>query len=344
MYDRVPTIRTPAELLDRALGRAARIVKADRDSFYRVRKTTLARIESATDRLVTTLQGYVRAFPNLDRVSTYERELIDLVLGVRALQRALSRLEGASETVRELGRRGAADAKRSSKREALVENHRRVVGRVSSVVRDLREPLEFLAHARAVLQKVPDVTPDDPTLVLAGYPNVGKSSLLARLSRARPEIAPYPFTTKQIEIGHFWWPEGPRHRARRYQLIDTPGLLEKPPAQRTKIERQAALALAYLADVILFVLDPSEACGYPLPDQRRLLEALREEFRGLPFVVVDTKSDLRRRPDAELFVSAETGEGLPELKRRIVDAVPADRFEALLAPDPLAGSESRPNV
>jgi nucleolar GTP-binding protein len=331
VYDGIPTVLTPKELLDRVLGRAAKIEKTDPEYFYRAKKTTLAKLESCTDQFVDVLERWVKSFPNLDRVSTYERELIDVVLGVAPLKRALGRVQGAAEAIRDIGHTAMGDVRSARTKEPIFEAHRRLVGRASSLVGDLESSLRFLAHAREVLQAIPDVTPADPTIVLAGYPNVGKSSLLAKLSKARPEIAPYPFTTKRINIGHFEWPEtGPKHRRRRYQVVDTPGLLEKPPRERNAIEKQAALALAFLADLILFVLDPSESCGYTLEQQERLREAVAAEFAGVPLFVIDTKSDLRKRTKTSLSVSAQSGEGLEELRRRIVEAIPPDPYEGLL--------------
>lgn len=342
MYDGIPTILTSKELLDRVLGRAAKIEKSDPEYFYRAKKTTLAKLESSTDQLVDVLERWIKSFPNLDRISTYERELIDVVLGVAPLKRALGRLQSASETIRELGNDAMGDVRSARTKEPMFEAHRRLVGRASSIVNDLEPSFRVLAHAREVLQAIPDVTPADPTIVLAGYPNVGKSSLLARLSKARPEIAPYPFTTKQINVGHFEWPTtGPKHRRRRYQVVDTPGLLEKPPSERNHIEKQAALALAFLADVILFVVDPSEACGYTLPQQERLREAIKDEFAGVPMFVIDTKSDLRKRGTTTISVSAKTGEGIEELRRQIIDAIPPDPYEGLL--DAESGEGSMPS-
>lgn len=331
MYDDIPTILTPEELLDKALGRASKIQKEDREYFYRVKKTTIAKIESQTDVLVETLQGWVRKFPNLDRITTYERELFEVILGVRSLQRALSRVEGASETIRSIGSDALAEARRVREKEPLFEIHRRVVGRTSSVVRQLDQPLRALADARAILHRIPTVSAEDATIVLAGYPNVGKSSLLAVLTNAHPEIAPYPFTTKQVNIGHFSWPPNAGHRAKRYQLVDTPGLLEKQPQDRNKIEKQAALALAFLADLILFVHDPSEACGYTRDQQLGLLTSVRKEFAGIPLIEVETKGDLPSPPQAGILrVSATTRKGLDELRAAILAAIPKDRYEGML--------------
>lgn len=332
MYNEIPTILRPKELLDKAFARAAKIAKEDKVATYRVLKTVLAQLESIRDTLVESLEKAVKKFPNLDKIDTYERELIDIVIHVEPLRHSLARVQGSIDVVTRVMNEQIRNTKDTRDLNAMKAAKRAAIGRASSIVEDLEEPLAFLARAREILRAIPEVTPGDLTVVVAGYPNVGKSSLLAKLSRARPEIAPYPFTTKQANVGHFHWPEtGPEHRRRRYQVVDTPGLFEKPAYERNTIEQQAALALRYLADVILFVLDPSEACGFPLEMQMRLLEQVRREFAGAPVFVVENKSDIRSRPSENLHVSCTTGEGIKELKAAIVAAAPPDKYQDLFA-------------
>lgn len=331
MYDTIPTILYSQELLDRAFRRATKITKEDKVPIYRLRKTTLAQLESMRSLLVEPLQDYVKRFPNLGKISSYERELIDIVVGVDPLRQALGRIDGAVASLEAV----MGDHIRASTRTREVPELRRLkkaaVGRAASILEEVEGALRYLNHARDVLRAIPELTPGDPTIVVAGYPNVGKSSVLARLTKARPEIAPYAFTTKSANIGHFSWPEtGPEHRRKRFQVVDTPGLLDQPPQQRNAIEKQAALALRYLADVIVFVLDPSEACGYDAATQERLLESAQVEFGGIPLLVVENKSDLRRSKSDRLKVSCETGAGLQDLRRRIVELVPKDKYQGLL--------------
>ena len=81
------------------------------------------------------------------------------------------------------------------------------------------------------------------------------------VSSATPEIASYPFTTKGVIVGL-------REQGRdRIQFVDTPGILDRPAEERNPIERQALSAMMNVASVILFILDPSEHCGYPMEMQ-----------------------------------------------------------------------------
>lgn len=334
MYEQIPTILRPQELLDKALGRSSKIEKPDRDPMYRFRKTALARTESMRDILGETLDRYVKSFPNLDRVGTYERELVDVLVGVVPLRKTLARLSGAKRTVDEIALEGIQQMRRQRDQEKILRTRRWIVGRVADLIGELEEPLAFLAEARERFQRIPEVTPGDTTVVVAGYPNVGKSSLLAALSAARPEIAPYAYTTKQTNVGHFLDPGVDEVRARRFQLVDTPGLLEKPRQARNPIEKQAVLALTHLADIILFVIDPTETCGYTRGQQEGLLAEVRTDFEGVPILEVETKADLKNvdTPASDrLRVSCTEGDGIEELRSRIVDATPEDPFAKKLA-------------
>ena len=76
--------------------------------------------------------------------------------------------------------------------------------------------------------------------------------------------------------------------------------------------------------MVVFVLDPSEYCGYLLEDQLHLLETLKKEFEGVPIMVVENKADIKRGDSGNLQVSAETGEGVEEMRARAVEMVTTD--------------------
>jgi nucleolar GTP-binding protein len=171
------------------------------------------------------------------------------------------------------------------------------------------------------MRKLP-VIDDVFTIVVAGFPNVGKSSFIRRVSSAEPEIASYPFTTKGVIIGHRY------EKREKIQMIDTPGLLDRPAAERNAIERQAISAIMNTADVILFILDPSTYCGFPLEDQMRLLGEVNGMVR-VPVIVVVNKSDVKTLEGYPSMCTA-TGEGVEEV------------LELLLADKPAPGAAHHP--
>jgi len=161
---------------------------------------------------------------------------------------------------------------------------------------------------------------------LIGKPNAGKSTLLARLSRARPEIAAYPFTTKHPNLGRV-----EVDRERSFLLADIPGLIEGA-------HRGIGLGLDFLRHiertrVLVHLVEPEPQDGTdPLHNYRSIqneIQQYREDLARRPEVVAVSKSEL---PVAEavrvhledslgipvLGISAVTGQGLDQLLQAVL--------------------------
>ncbi|MEM7820124.1 MAG: GTPase, partial [Candidatus Aenigmatarchaeota archaeon] len=130
------------------------------------------------------------------------------------------------------------------------------------------------------------------------------------------KIAPWQFTTKGLMLGHV------EFNFHSVQFIDTPGLLDRPAAKRNIIEQQAITVLKVLADLIIYVFDPSETCGYSLEQQLRLYKEIKQTFKR-PIIAVANKSDIIGAKPVEeikvstISVSCETGAGIEALKKVI---------------------------
>jgi nucleolar GTP-binding protein len=256
-----------------------------------------------------------------EALTPFQSSLVDQAFGAGTLRRSTIRLKRAEQRVRELSRDEQREVKRAEDPEAWGVIVRESYGRLASFVREVDPDLQQLEKIRRYLVRRPHIDPATPTVVVAGFPNVGKSSLVGRLSTARPKIAEYPFTTLAISVGHA------DLGFDRLQVLDTPGVLGRA-AERNPAEAEAETAVHRAATVVLFVLDPTGTCGYPLADQERLLQRWREEYSTLPFLVVETKSDLAPpHTPGRLAVSATTGEGLDELRRELKKLLPATQGE-----------------
>ena len=122
---------------------------------------------------------------------------------------------------------------------------------------------------------------------------MGKSSFINKITRADVEVQPYAFTTKSLFVGHT------DYKYLRWQVIDTPGILDHPLEERNTIEMQAITALAHLRAAVLYVLDPSEQCGYTLDAQKSLFDNIKPLFANKPLLVVANKADIWRGELAE---------------------------------------------
>jgi nucleolar GTP-binding protein len=103
----------------------------------------------------------------------------------------------------------------------------------------------------------------------------------------------------------------------KIQIIDTPGLLERPLEKLNKIEMKAIIALKHLADLILFVFDPSESSGYKMTEQKKLHKKIKKLFPEKKMIIIDNKSDLTKKFRQGIKISCKTGEGINELKSQI---------------------------
>lgn len=314
MFERLPTIDLADELIDRAFRRSKKIKMMDRDPTYRMKKTIIARTESFVTTIASPLETYVKKFPSIDNLHPFYRELIDIKIDSNKLKKALGAVDWARKTCQQIQTSQAKSLKKSKNIDFLKQKQYEIQGRISSVVKQVNAELLVLAEAQKILKAFPAIQ-DIPTVVIAGYPNVGKSSLLRRLSSAKPAVAQYPFTTKEIYVGHM---QQTNHFVTKpFQLIDTPGLLDRPFEQRNDIEKQAIAALAHLADIIVFVLDPSETCGYSVTDQHQLLDQMHHLFPKASIIVVENKGDIAKSSSKNLIISCENGQGIDVLIEKL---------------------------
>ncbi|MGV9171372.1 MAG: GTPase, partial [Promethearchaeia archaeon] len=142
------------------------------------------------------------------------------------------------------------------------------------------------------------------------------------------EVQEYPFTTKKLALGHYKVQQ--RFETRHIQIMDTPGILDRPMSERNRIERQAILALRLIADLIFFVFDPTPSSGYSVESQIKLFRELKDKFiadKEIETQIIFNKMDfasqkeikdlaIQLEVDSEDFVltNALKGENINKLK------------------------------
>ena len=73
---------------------------------------------------------------------------------------------------------------------------------MAGIIKRQKDPLTYLEQVRQHLARLPAIEVNTRTLILAGYPNVGKSSFMNKVTRADVDVQPYAFTTKSLFVGH----------------------------------------------------------------------------------------------------------------------------------------------
>jgi GTPase len=188
---------------------------------------------------------------------------------------------------------------------------------------------------------------------LVGYPNVGKSTLISRISAARPKIADYPFTTLQPNLGVVVVGKPPEERS--FVVADIPGLIEGAHSG-------AGLGMQFLRHIertrlLVHLVDVSDASGRPDPvkDVQVITGELANFGAGLeqkPMIMVASKIDVAnkdklaklkkycKKERLELFpISAVTGKGIDELKYAMADKVEQVRLSTQSTEHPVPSTE-----
>jgi nucleolar GTP-binding protein len=326
-FRKIPTILYPDELMDKAHNRAEKVAgelrKTTRgESLYKSRIIEEHKIRTTTSVIADYLANIIAKTPSVDNLNPFYREILEILIDTDEFKKSLGAVQWASELIKKLGNTYARKVRRAKTAQQTSIIRKEFIGRVSSVLKQIYPNLACIAVAREKLKNIPTVK-DIPTVVIAGYPNVGKSTLLKKLTNAEPEVNAYPFTTKGLNVGYSDY---------GIQFVDTPGVLDRPIYERNDIELHAVVALNYLADSIIYVIDPTEYCGYTVDEQLNLLNEIERTFR-VPIIVAINKIDIEgydenlkkimeslKNKNIEIVkISTENDINLDELKKKIME-------------------------
>jgi len=285
------------ELLDIAFSRAMKSsaqVSKNAPILLKAKKKEFKRIKVAIEELVERILKIIKRVPIIDDLPDFYKELASLLVDVDELRLTLGKLNGILPILSKLEREHSKKLSQIEAPKDADRIRRAVFGRVSSIIRKQNKNLEYLNSVRGRLKEIPSIDDTLHCIVVAGYPNVGKSSFVKQISTNKKiEVQEYPFTTKKLIMGHFDIER--RFDKIKLQFIDTPGILDCPMSKRNNIELQAILALRLISDLIFFMFDPTPACGYSIDSQLDLFYEVKNNFtkeREIQIVIIFNKMDL----------------------------------------------------
>lgn len=154
----------------------------------------------------------------------------------------------------------------------------------------LCDALSEILEIQKELRRIPVISLAWPSVVLVGAPNVGKSSLVRAVSSGTPEVNNYPFTTRGVTVGHVIYADVDL----RVQVMDTPGLLNRPEEERNEMEMLTFASMYHLPTAVIFVVDAIGHAGdrVPLAAQLQIRREMRARFPKRPWLDVLSKADL----------------------------------------------------
>ncbi len=292
-----------------------------RDLLITVKNTLLAKLAACYNIVNREYTKIIEALEKIESMHPFYQELFKTHVGVEP-----GELARRFRINRRNMRRIYLDIRSNIKSSLLVRDaitvFRRGLGRILSFYKRNSRVIEKIKEAIIELSKMPDIT-GELVVIIAGMPQVGKSTLITRLTRARPEIANYPFTTKNIIAGHISMePYG------RIVLLDTPGLLDRPLEEKNPIELKAIHALKHLADKVLFLFDISINRYYEYSQQLRVYRDVEELIGSDKIYPVINKIDATPENTLKKYVGVIEGD--TGRKPLLISALRGDGLDQLL--------------
>jgi nucleolar GTP-binding protein len=325
-------------------------------SINRIRSFYMRKVKFTHQTFQEKLTKILDDFPRLDDIHPFYADLCNVLYDRDHYKLALGQLNMARQIIDTLAKDYVRLLKYGDSLYRCKQLKRAALGRMCTLMRKQAPSLAYLEEVRKHLSRLPAIDPNTRTLLICGYPNVGKSSFMNQVTRADVDVQPYAFTTKSLFVGHMDYKYLP------WQVIDTPGILDHPLEERNTIEMCAITALAHLQCTVLYFLDVSETCGFTLDQQLALFGTIKPLFANKPLLLVASKSDLKTIPDlegadqakingwvsrsqAELFTcSSISQDGVSAVKQRACDLLLEKRVEAKMKGRKLAGVMNRLRV
>lgn len=333
-FKQIQKIPEASELMDITLSKTQRktpTMVAAGFKISRIRKFYMRKVKFMQQSVNEKLTGIVDGFPKINDIHPFYADLMNVLYDRDHFKLALGHINKAKNIVDNIATDYVRLLKYADSLYRCKQLKRAALGRMCTLIKKLKSSLSYLEEVRKHMSRLPAIDTNQRTLILTGYPNVGKSSLINNLTSANVDVQPYAFTTQSLFVGHT------DYKYSKWQVIDTPGILDHPLDQRNTIEMQAITALAHLNACVLYLLDISENCGYTIDQQIALFNNIKPLFQAKPLVIVLTKSDLVKYTDLEgevkkkieavaketnaflIQMSNLSGEGINDVKAKACD-------------------------
>ncbi|KAJ9139683.1 hypothetical protein P3X46_030393 [Hevea brasiliensis] len=253
----------------------------------RLRQFYMRKVKYTQQNFHEKLSTIIEEFPRLDDIHPFYGDLLHVLYNKDHYKLALGQVNTARNLISKISKDYVKLLKYGDSLYRCKSLKVAALGRMCTVIKRIGPSLAYLEQIRQHMARLPSIDPNTRTILICGYPNVGKSSFINKITRADVDVQPYAFTTKSLFVGHT------DYKYLRYQVIDTPGILDRPFEDRNIIEMCSITALAHLRAAVLFFLDISGSCGYSIAQQAALFHSIKSLFMNKPLIIVCNKTDLQ---------------------------------------------------
>ncbi|KAL7640011.1 UNVERIFIED_CONTAM: hypothetical protein RMT77_009425 [Armadillidium vulgare] len=317
-FKKMTTVPTAEEFIDFTLSKTQRktpTVVHKQFKISRIRKFYMRKVKFTQQNFRDRINQILTDFPKLEDMHPFYADFLNTLYNKDHYKLSLGKLNTAMHLIDRVASDYCKLLKYADSLYRCKQLKRASLGRMATIIKKQVSALKYLEDVRQHMSRLPNINPTARTLILCGCPNAGKSSFINMITRADVEVQPYAFTTKTLYIGHT------DYEYLRWQVIDTPGLLDRPFDEMNTIELQTVNALAHIKAAIIFIVDLSEQCDMPLDKQMQIYESIKPLFENKPLVVACNKADLvslddleKIDPEKRNLITAIQKEGIPVIE------------------------------
>ncbi|KZC11688.1 PREDICTED: nucleolar GTP-binding protein 1 [Dufourea novaeangliae] len=296
-FKKIAVVPTAKDFIDIILSKTQRKTPTVIHKNYkiaRIRSFYTRKVKFTQQNFHDRLSQIIQEFPKLDDVHPFYADLMNVLYDKDHYKLALGQINTARHLIDNVAKDYVRLMKYGDSLYRCKQLKKAALGRMATIMKRQGANLAYLEQVRQHLARLPSIDPYTRTIIICGFPNVGKSSFINKITRADVEVQPYAFTTKSLYVGHT------DYKYLRWQVIDTPGVLDHALEDRNVIEMQAITALAHLRAAVLYFCDISEQCGHTLEEQVKLFESIKPLFANKPLTVVVNKVDVLRLEELSL--------------------------------------------
>ncbi|EGS21125.1 nucleolar GTP-binding protein 1-like protein [Thermochaetoides thermophila DSM 1495] len=328
----IPPVPTAQEFIDIVLSRTQRRLPTQiRPGFKisRIRAFYTRKVKFTQETCSEKFGAIISSFPVLSDQHPFHRDLMNILYDADHFKVALGQISTAKNLIETISRDYVRLLKYAQSLYQCKQLKRAALGRMATLIKRLKDPLIYLDQVRQHLARLPDINPTTRTLLVAGFPNVGKSSFVRSVTRADTPVEP-------------------QRRA----------CLDHPLEEMNTIEMQSVTALAHLRAAVLYFMDISEQCGFSLKAQINLFKSIKPLFANKMVFIVLNKMDIKKFEELDpemqqeindltksgeveiLRASCATQEGVQEVKNHVCERLLVERVSQKLK----AGTHSNGNI
>uniref|UniRef100_A0A8C6VX98 Nucleolar GTP-binding protein 1 n=1 Tax=Nothobranchius furzeri TaxID=105023 RepID=A0A8C6VX98_NOTFU len=204
-FKKIMVVPTAKEFIDITLSKTQRktpTVVHKHYQIHRIRHFYMRKVKFTQQNYHDRLTQILTDFPKLDDIHPFYADLMNVLYDKDHYKLALGQINIARNLIDNVAKDYVRLMKYGDSLYRCKQLKRAALGRMCTILKRQKSSLEYLEQVRQHLSRLPSIDPNTRTLLLCGYPNVGKSSFINKVTRADVDVQPYAFTTKSLFVGH----------------------------------------------------------------------------------------------------------------------------------------------